>query len=364
MTMSTADGRPGGISSGEAEAPTPADSLDLTFRRNDPEGPWRYFRRCSKLRAAGGGSLLLLLLLTVVASAVADGNSRVFPFPMVETERMITRWLTDSGFRTGVEESGSGEKQVRAQKGTEEWRVVLKPSSPLNTEVSIDCAATVAGGSVRLEAFWAMLDSYAKGARPVTASSRPTPAVQNGAAPRAVLQHQGAVICMENGPGSGHIQLSGFFCEDSGLIMTTAHDLQEHSTLRVITWDGQHFSGRVAKVDHLRDLALIQTGFKPGHAVSPAKGRLTLDPGETVYALGCPQGTLGTVYVGAVNSPPRLANAMPLWQVGMTVLPGSSGSPVFDAQGYLVGVIKGRFRGTDSIGFLIPVSIVLEFLGR
>lgn len=311
-----------------------------------------------------------LLLIAAAVAGATDNNPRLFPFPMVETERMIARWFTDTGFRTLVEEAGSGEKQVRAQKGAEEWRIVLKPSSPLNTEVLARYTGTSAGDAARLDALWSMLDRYMKGARPVTGGSQPAPAVQaapavqEAAAPSVVLQHHEAIVCLENGPGTGHIQLSGFVCSDSGLILTTAHDLKEQATLTVITREGRRFSGRAAKVDHLRDLALFQAGFRPGHAISPARGRLTLDRGETIYAMGCPQGTLGTVYVGTVNSPPRLANAMPLWQVGMTVLPGSSGSPVFDAQGNLVGVIKGRYRGTDSIGFLIPVSIVLEFLGR
>lgn len=318
-----------------------------------------------------------LLLLTAVMAGAADTNPRLFPFPLVETERMITRWFTDSGFRTLVEEAGSGEKQVRAQKGAEEWRLVLRPSSPLNTEVLAHSAGTAAGNAARLDALWSMLDRYARGARPVTGGPQPVtgglqpapmvqvaPAVQEATAPSVVLQHHEAIVCLENGPGTGHIQLSGFVCNDSGLILTTAHDLREQTTLTVITRDGRRFSGRAAKVDHLRDLAVVQAGFRPGHAISPARGRLTLERGEAIYAMGCPQGILGTVYVGTVNSPPRLANAMPLWQVGMTVLPGSSGSPVFDAQGNLVGVIKGRYRGTDSIGFLIPVSIVLEFLGR
>ena len=316
----------------------------------------------TKVRAVRAFPLLLLVM--ALAATAADGNPRLFPFPMVETERMITRWFADSGFRIVIEESGSGEKQVRAQKAAEEWRIILKPSSPLNTEVLARCTVAGAGDAARIEVLWSLLDSYAKGSRPATAGSRPAPAVRNGDAPKAVLQHQEAIVCMENGPGSGHIQLSGFVCDDSGLILTTAHDMKEHSTLAVITRDGQRFHGRATKIDHLRDLALVQVGFRASHSISPARGRLTLDRGETIYAMGCPQGALGAVYIGTVNSPPRLANAMPLWQVGMTVLPGSSGSPVFDAQGNLVGVIKGRYRGTDSIGFLIPVSIVLEFLGR
>jgi len=46
----------------------------------------------------------------------------------------------------------------------------------------------------------------------------------------------------------------------------------------------------------------------------------------------------------------------------METLPGCSGSPVFDGQGRFVSVVKGRYRGTETIGFLIPRATVLEFL--
>ncbi|MGV8073243.1 MAG: S1C family serine protease [Syntrophobacteraceae bacterium] len=303
----------------------------------------------------------LLLLVIAVTAAAADCSSKIFPFPMVETEHMITRWFMDSGYMISVEDSGSGEKHVSAQKAGEEWQIVLKPSSPLNTEVVARCSEAGTRGASRLDELWLLLDTNAQRARAdMAAGDR----AASKAVPDSVLQHEGAIICMENGPGAGHIQLSGFVCDDSGLILTTAHDIKESEALTVIGKDGRRFNGRVAKVDHVRDLALIQSDFRPGVAISLAQDRLTLDRGETIYAIGCPQGVLGTVYVGAVNSPPRLADTIPLWQVSMTVYPGSSGSPVFDAQGNLVGVVKGRYRGTDSVGFIIPMSIVIEFLGR
>ena len=46
----------------------------------------------------------------------------------------------------------------------------------------------------------------------------------------------------------------------------------------------------------------------------------------------------------------------------MTIHPGSSGSPVFDAQGQLVAMIKGRFRGNSTVGFLTPLETIIEFL--
>ena len=294
----------------------------------------------TKVRAAWSFPWVLLVM-TAALAAGAEGNPKLFPFPVVEAERMISRWFVDSGYRTLAEDSVSGEKHLSAQKADESWRIVLKPSSPLYTEVFARCTVAGAENAARLEALWSLLDSYAKDSRLAMALSRPATPARDGVVPKVVLQHQEAIICLENGPGSGHIQLSGFVFDDSGLILTTAHDMKEYSALTVITKDGQRFSGRVTKADHLRDLALIQAGFKRGASISLAKGRLSLDLGETIYAIGCPQGALGAIYVGTVNSPPRLANAMPLWQVSMRVLPGSSGSPVFDVKEISLGLSRG-----------------------
>jgi serine protease Do len=47
----------------------------------------------------------------------------------------------------------------------------------------------------------------------------------------------------------------------------------------------------------------------------------------------------------------------------MQIRPGSSGSPVFDLGGKLVAVVKGRYRGAESVGFLIPYASLMKFLG-
>ena len=78
--------------------------------------------------------------------------------------------------------------------------------------------------------------------------------------------------------------------------------------------------------------------------------------------MACPINPGGKVYSGIINSPPRRVKDLMLWQVDMTIHLGSSGSPVFDINGNLVAVVKGRYRGTDSIGFLIPFETLLAFL--
>lgn len=118
-------------------------------------------------RITAFAGLLCLCLVIVAGAADRVGNARLFPFPLVEAERMITRWFAASSFQTAVAETGGGDKQVRAQKAAEEWKIVLKPSSPLNTEVSARCSVAGVEDAVRLETFWAALDRYAKGSQQV-----------------------------------------------------------------------------------------------------------------------------------------------------------------------------------------------------
>ena len=54
-------------------------------------------------------------------------------------------------------------------------------------------------------------------------------------------------------------------------------------------------------------------------------------------------------------------NDQPLWQAHMEIYHGSSGSPVFDVNGNIVAMVKGRYRGTTTTAFLIPMETILIF---
>jgi serine protease Do len=135
-------------------------------------------------------------------------------------------------------------------------------------------------------------------------------------------------------------------------------NLQE---ITVILYDGRQLKANLVKMDTHRDLALLDINAKFNTFISVAEGRNLLGMGESLYSVGCPIDVRGTIYSGIINSPPRRVNDLPLWQVNMHIHPGSSGSPVFDVQGNLVAIVKGRYRGTDSVGFLIPLETIIDF---
>jgi serine protease Do len=147
-----------------------------------------------------------------------------------------------------------------------------------------------------------------------------------------------------------------------GLVLSTIHDVETFHDIKVTLYDGREITGDVIKKDINLDLALIDIGSGVEHAISLAEGRNILGMGERVYSVGCPVNLVGSVFAGIINGPPRRVNELTYWQVNMEIHPGSSGSPVFDVQGNLVGIVKGRYRGTQSIGFLIPLETIIAFV--
>jgi serine protease Do len=170
------------------------------------------------------------------------------------------------------------------------------------------------------------------------------------------------VVCIDARSGKSDSQFSGFIIDPEGLVLCTAHGVGDVGKLAVTLYDGREVTGEVLfKNPHL-DLALLHIHLQTRTAISVTSGRNLLGMGESVFTVGCPVNLRGTFYAGTINGPPRRVNGLPLWQVDMEVYPGSSGSPVFDAEANLVALIKGRYRGTVTTGFLIPLETIIRFL--
>jgi S1-C subfamily serine protease len=123
--------------------------------------------------------------------------------------------------------------------------------------------------------------------------------------------------------------------------------------------------------DLVQDLALLETG-----ELEPAPGRpplvlpvLDLGPrrppeqGEDVFAFGNPEGLQGTMSAGIVSSagPRRVGNSM-LLQINAAISQGSSGGPVVDSSGRVVGVVVSSTAHAQSLNFAVPVGYVHDLI--
>jgi serine protease Do len=152
---------------------------------------------------------------------------------------------------------------------------------------------------------------------------------------------------------------SAFLWEDGTVAVTNAHVVGQAEEVRLIDRHGTETTALVIARDPVRDVAVI----------SIAEGRqgLTRAPnppalGDEVFALGAPLGIEFTLTEGRISSLARqvdIAVPMLMLQHDAAVNPGSSGGPLVDAEGRLLGMnsrIADGSRMFVGIAYAIPSS--------
>lgn len=85
--------------------------------------------------------------------------------------------------------------------------------------------------------------------------------------------------------------------------------------------------------------------------------------GDSVFAVGNPQGLEGTFSQGIISSIRQIGTET-LLQLTAPISPGSSGGPVLNSQGEVIGVSVATFRGGQNLNFAIPAKYLRELLTR
>jgi len=285
----------------------------------------------------------------------SEPSPRLYSLPVNQLEGVMSDWLSRAGFEIKRFKLKTGDVQLTIERPAEKWQIILKSDSAATTEIHVGLETTASQENATIDRMAAYLEEYIQALSEQEEGS-------NQIIPPAVLAQIGNVVCLKTRLNNKTSQNSGFIVDTQGLILSTVHEVESLRDVKVTLFDGREITGNIIKKDTNRDLALIDIGSGVEHAVSLAKGRNILGMGERVYSVGCPMDLVGSVFPGIINGPPRRVGKLPYWQVNMEIHPGSSGSPVFDVQGNLVGIVKGRYRGTQTIGFLIPLETIIAFV--
>jgi S1-C subfamily serine protease len=160
-----------------------------------------------------------------------------------------------------------------------------------------------------------------------------------------------------------HGQGSGF-CVGPAMFVTNYHVIQNASSIGVRAVGSSRASMTTAslvKVDTEHDLALLRvsslsTQWLGIQQVLPGIG----DP---IYTMSNPRGMEGTFTAGNVSAYRKITEAAdPLMQISAPISPGSSGGPVLDRYGQVVGVVVATYKDAQNINFAIPAKHVLDLL--
>ncbi len=161
---------------------------------------------------------------------------------------------------------------------------------------------------------------------------------------------------------------SGFVMHESGYIVTNAHVVDQAIDLRVTFANGDEYDARHVVSDAAHDLAILK--IEPNHPLKPiSMGRSDdLMTGEDVVAIGNPLGYANTVTTGIISALHRRieysadTNYENLIQTDASINPGSSGGPLLNILGELIGVNTAIRAGAENIGFAIPVNQLRSLL--
>ena len=169
------------------------------------------------------------------------------------------------------------------------------------------------------------------------------------------------LLVMEDANGQPVSLGSGFFVMDD-VIATNLHVI-EGAASGYVKIVGQKIKYEIAGLvlaDYQRDLALLKiTGVKTSPLILGDINQVAV--GDEVYAVGNPRGLEGTFSQGIVSSIRQIGSDM-LFQITAPISPGSSGGPVLNTQGKVIGIAVATFSGGQNLNFAIPASYLAPLL--
>jgi len=193
-------------------------------------------------------------------------------------------------------------------------------------------------------------------------TSRPPP--RSRLTPKQIFEKsESAIVRIE----AGHAKVgTGFAVEPSGIIATNLHVVAGESEVVVELLDGRKFPVKqVLAFDMTRDLALLDLGLAKPMPFLPLGDSDAVSPGDPVVAIGNPLGVLSyTVSDGLISSVRKLGDELTVLQISAPISQGSSGGPLFNQFGEVIGVTSAIIPSGQNINFAIPSNYVKSMVVR
>jgi serine protease Do len=166
--------------------------------------------------------------------------------------------------------------------------------------------------------------------------------------------------------------------EDSVLVITNYHVIQNATTVTVGWMDGTTSPAIVQGYDANNDLALLKVNLTDIHKTTIEKLKIAVigdsaqcKVGEGTIAIGNALGYGQTVTNGIVSALDRTVHfsdgaSMIMLQTSAAINPGNSGGALLNGRGELIGINSAKYSDTavEGIGYAIPVNTVIEVISN
>lgn len=159
---------------------------------------------------------------------------------------------------------------------------------------------------------------------------------------------------------------SGVIITADGYLITNHHVIEGASAVSVILWTGEEVEAEIIGSDSGVDIALLKinrSGLTPARLGDSG----SLKVGHLVYAMGNPLGSqfYASMTMGCIGGLERMIDEYdtPLVQTDAAINPGSSGGPLVNTSGEVIGICTMRLVSntsvnTEGMSFFIPINSV------
>jgi serine protease Do len=176
---------------------------------------------------------------------------------------------------------------------------------------------------------------------------------------RQIADAVASVVTLLTSSGSG----SGVLVSSDGYILTDAHVVGDEKTVRVRWSDGLETLAQVVRAVKTRDVAIVKTNARDRMPLAIKRG--PVNPGQRVYAIGSPKGQefQSTISSGIISAM-RVYEGLPYIQSDTTVSHGSSGGPLLDETGAVLGLCDLGIdnSGPAGLNLFTPIGDAMDFL--
>lgn len=153
---------------------------------------------------------------------------------------------------------------------------------------------------------------------------------------------------------------SGFFVA-ADKIVTNRHVIEKSNRVEIHLMDGRRVPAKgVLAIDGEGDLALLQVDAPQNAAAPLPLVQIAPQEGESIVVIGNPFGLEGSVSNGIVSAVREIPGYGKIIQITAPISPGSSGSPVVNMRGQVIGVATLQAAEGQSLNFAVPSQRITQ----
>ncbi len=201
------------------------------------------------------------------------------------------------------------------------------------------------------------------------ACSEPIPELFRRVSPSVVFISAVAINPFKLTEPVGTVAGSGVIISADGLVLTSSHLVFGRRAITVALDDGRVTQARLLGADPILDLAILRISMPPNGLPKATLGDSdSIRVGEEVVAIGNPFGLEQTLTRGVVSGVNRVSPetpmgvTLPLIQTDAAINPGSSGGPLLNRCGEVIGIATSVLIDAQAIGFAVPINVARQVL--